>query len=278
MKNSNRLEVLDLLRGLSLISMICYHAAWDLVYMFGVEWPFYKSFGGYVWQQSICWSFILLSGFSVPLGKHPVKRGLIVFLCGAAVTAVTLILMPSNRVVFGILTFMGSAMILTGGLHNARKAAGAAAGLYPSERKADAATSLHISEKNKDSSTGLHISEGNAALLSFLLFLFLKPVNSHRLLFGIPLPENLYKNDLTAFFGFPPKSFFSTDYFSLLPWFFLFLTGFFLHFLILPEYGRPLEKAPCRPLQLIGRHTLFIYMLHQPVLYLIFSLVFSHKP
>ena len=263
-KNSNRLEVLDLLRGLTLISMICYHAAWDLVYMFGVEWPFYKSLGGYVWQQSICWSFILLSGFCVPLGKRPVRRGLIVFFCGAAVTAVTLIFMPSNRVVFGILTFMGSAMILAGGLHNT---------IHNSlTMTVHADDSLHNSGDPSPHTANTTLA---APILTFLTFLLLKPINSHRLAFNIPLPEALYRNNLTACFGFPPKSFFSTDYFSLLPWIFLFFTGYFLYFLILPKYRKALEKAPCKPLQFIGRHTLFIYMLHQPVIYLIFSLIFS---
>ena len=41
-----------------------------------------------VWQQSICWVFILLSGFCLPLGHHPFRRGAVVFGAGALVTAV----------------------------------------------------------------------------------------------------------------------------------------------------------------------------------------------
>ena len=55
---SVRFDGLDTLRGMTLLSMIAYHASWDLVYMFGVHWPWYRSFAAYVWQQSICWSFI----------------------------------------------------------------------------------------------------------------------------------------------------------------------------------------------------------------------------
>ena len=43
-----RYETLDTVRGLALVSMIAYHASWDLVYMFGVDWPFYHSFGAHV--------------------------------------------------------------------------------------------------------------------------------------------------------------------------------------------------------------------------------------
>ncbi len=76
----SRYELLDSIRGLVLISMILYHACWDLVYLFGKNWSWYQGTGAYLWQQSICQTFILLSGFCWSLGKKPAKRGLIVFL------------------------------------------------------------------------------------------------------------------------------------------------------------------------------------------------------
>lgn len=111
---STRCALLDELRGLDLISMMLYHGMWDLVYLFGVRAPWYGSWQGELWQQSICWVFILLSGFCLPLGRHPVKRGAVVFGCGVLVTAVTLIFMPADAVWFGVLTLLGSAMIITG--------------------------------------------------------------------------------------------------------------------------------------------------------------------
>ena len=60
---SERLALLDSLRGLTLISMILYHACWDAVYLLGANWPWYGSRAAYIWQQSICWTFIMLSGF-----------------------------------------------------------------------------------------------------------------------------------------------------------------------------------------------------------------------
>ena len=53
-----RYQTLDTVRGCALVSMILYHASWDLVYMFGVNWPWYHGFAAHVWQQSICWTFI----------------------------------------------------------------------------------------------------------------------------------------------------------------------------------------------------------------------------
>lgn len=35
---AKRYEILDFIRGLILISMIAYHAVWDMVYIFGEQW------------------------------------------------------------------------------------------------------------------------------------------------------------------------------------------------------------------------------------------------
>ena len=112
-QRSSRYALLDELRGLDLISMMLYHGCWDLVFLFGVQANWYFDWPGRLWQQSICWVFILLSGFCVPLGHHTLRRGAVVFGGGALVTAVTLLVMPEDRVVFGVLTLLGSAMLIT---------------------------------------------------------------------------------------------------------------------------------------------------------------------
>ena len=61
-QKKSRVEWLDSIRGITLISMILYHAVWDIVYIAKVDWDWFKSDGAYIWQQSICWTFILLSG------------------------------------------------------------------------------------------------------------------------------------------------------------------------------------------------------------------------
>lgn len=67
-QTSTRYALLDELRGLDLISMMLYHGTWDAVYLFGVAVPWYAGTPGRLWQQSICWGFILLSGFCLPMG------------------------------------------------------------------------------------------------------------------------------------------------------------------------------------------------------------------
>ena len=106
---------------------------------------------------------------------------------------------------------------------------------------------------------------------SALLFLLTRDVNAGSLGFeGLrlaALPEGLYRDLFTAYLGFPPAGFSSTDYFSLLPWCFLFLAGHFLSRL------RPEPPAgPRIPLvTAMGRHSLLLYMLHQPVIYVLLT-------
>ena len=115
-QQSLRYRLLDELRGLDLISMMLYHGMWDVVFLFGVAQKWYTGRPGFVWQQSICWVFILLSGFCLPLGHHPFRRGAVVFGAGALVTAVTLLFLPEDVVWFGVLTLLGSSRLRTAAL------------------------------------------------------------------------------------------------------------------------------------------------------------------
>ncbi len=75
----NRCQILDTIRGVTVLNMIAFHAIWDLVYLFGIKWGWYHGEGAYLWQQGICWSFIVLSGFCAGMSRHLLKRGMIVF-------------------------------------------------------------------------------------------------------------------------------------------------------------------------------------------------------
>ena len=239
-----RYALLDELRGLDLVSMMLYHACWDLVFLFGVEMKWYAATPGHLWQQSICWVFILLSGFCVPLGHHTLRRGATVFGAGVLITAVTLLFMPEERVIFGVLTFLGAAMLLTGILEPLLQKVPPAAGL----------------------------------VVSAVLFALCYSVSSGWVGVGswkLLLPQGLYANYLTAFFGFYPEGFFSTDYFALLPWIFLFWAGYFGHRSIGRARMEPLRRSVCAPLGWMGRHSLVLYLLHQPVIFGVLWVIFQ---
>ncbi|MGN1195315.1 MAG: heparan-alpha-glucosaminide N-acetyltransferase domain-containing protein [Acutalibacteraceae bacterium] len=242
--SDKRLHTLDGLRGFAVINMIFYHAIWDMVYIFGCDWAWYKGTGAHIWQQCICMTFITLSGFCSLLGKQTLKRGLVVFGGGALVTAVTLIAMPEDRVVFGILTFMGTAMIIVAALKKVLNKIPAVVGLI---------VSLVMFVLSR------HISKGYFGL-PFL---------------NVQLPKALYSGYISAFFGFPNEEFFSTDYFALFPWLFLFLFGLFLFRLTkdkLQDVKALKVKIPF--FGFVGRHSLIIYLLHQPIIYAVLYVFF----
>ena len=234
-----RLHLLDAFRGFLMLNMIAFHGMWDLVYLFGVDAPWYAGTPKYLWQQFICWSFILLSGFCWKLSRSHLRRGALVFGGGILISLVTLVLMPENRILFGVLTCIGSCMLL----------------MIPLEKLL------------------AKVPAGLGLLLSFAAFFLTRnfpagTVGFEGIVLGT-LPEGLYRNLLTAYLGFPPPEFWSTDYFPLLPWLFLFVTGYFL-FRLLDALGvnhTLFGRGKIPVLNALGRNSLFIYLLHQPALY-----------
>ena len=92
-----RYVLLYSIRGITLLSMILYHGMFDLVEIYGLHVPWFGDRPGYVWQQSICWIFILLSGFCWNLGKRHLKRGLVISAWGLLITGVTYAFMPIGK-------------------------------------------------------------------------------------------------------------------------------------------------------------------------------------
>lgn len=75
--------------------------------------------------------------------------------------------------------------------------------------------------------------------------------------------------------GFRYDGFVSYDYFPLLPYIFLFALGVWLGGYILRHRDARVLTMPMAPvLRAVGRHTLLIYLLHQPVLYGICALLY----
>lgn len=247
-----RLHLVDEYRGFWIINMLIYHGLWDWVYIFGYKCAWFESEYNIIWQQWGCWSFIFISGFCWQMSKHNFKRGLEVFFAGLLITVVTLIFMPESRVVFGVLTLLGSSMLL----------------MIPCETFFKKIPPLV------------------GATLSFLIFLFVYPINDGYLGFFniklITLPEELYSSLFSSYLGFTQPGFYSTDYFSLLPWFFMYSVGYFTYSFLLKSNTKPnireaslriLSKSLCTPVGWVGRNSLIIYMLHQPIIYGLLTLL-----
>ena len=252
---SSRYHTLDALRGLCVVSMVLYHAMYDLVAVKGYPVSWYFDVPGQIWQLSICCTFILLSGACWNLSRRHLQRGLLLVGCGGLITLVTALVLPSEVIWFGILVLLGLSCLLADGLQRLGKR-------------------LHLT-----------IPPVVGLAVCFLLFLIAWGVPRGYLGLGglrlVPLPGELYSTPWLAVLGFPSPSFVSSDYFPLLPWAFLYGTGVFLGQALFARpkaqpllQGRPLaENRWARPLLFIGRHSLLIYLLHQPVLMGVFLLV-----
>lgn len=237
-----RFERLDDIRGITLLSMILFHAVWDLVYIFDVNWSWFYTDMAFLWQQSICWTFIILSGFCWSLGRRKLRRAFIVFGAGALISLVTEIFMPAQRIRFGILTFLGVAALMLIFLEKLLKK------IVPWQGFAFACLAFVLLYGLNDGYIGI--------------FRFAKLYR---------LPGGVYQlGDFGTFLGFTESSFYSSDYFSLIPWIFLYLAGYFL-------YGMGMKRDGLATLaekkswgcfwNILGKKSLWIYMLHQPVVY-----------
>lgn len=83
-----RIWELDVFRGICILGMVLVHFIYDLVELYGIiDWS-YPAVFSFVkdWGGVL---FLLLSGVCATLGSRSVRRGLIVFACGLVCTAVT---------------------------------------------------------------------------------------------------------------------------------------------------------------------------------------------
>ena len=228
----------DTVRGILVLGMIVYHTLFDIaaVYGLGMDTPLMR--GANVVRDFGAACFIFLSGFCFHLGSRNVRKGLVLLAAGLVVTGATFLFDRETFVVFGVLTFLGAAKLLLCAVDRIFR---------------------HI-----------HPAAGCAA--SLLLFLLFFRCNfGYAGYYGAVLfrwPANLYANWFTAFLGFPFRGFSSADYFSLLPWFFIACCGWFFYRAAEPKEAFPRVMTVRVPvLAGAGKHSLLIYLLHQPIVY-----------
>ena len=200
-----RYALIDTLRGLAIISMIGYHACWIMSY-FGILISADTLFSSWfnAWQKSICISFIVIPGFSFSLGSNHVRSGLIVFGWGLIITVITVLFFYDIRIIFGVLTLTGSAILLT----------------IPVDKL------LNSRDIGNKSCYMIFLA------VEILLFLFTYNINRGYLGFGsfrLNLPAELYNGYIATYLGFMTPGFYSTDYFSLMPWYFLYFFRYDRH-------------------------------------------------
>ena len=117
---------------------------------------------------------------------------------------------------------------------------------------------------------------------SGMLFFLTRNINDGYLGFEdwnfFKIPEQLYLNKFTTYVGFTEAGFFSSDYFSLMPWFFLYLAGYYCLRFCETLGGLPqIFDYGSGFLSFFGRRSLLVYLLHQPLLYLLLTLILGSK-
>ena len=236
---TNRIERLDFLRGLAIIYVVFYHLIFDIVYILGKDVPFW----GTDWFEGIHTAFLLIlfgvSGICTGFSRNIIKRGAMLFLCGEALTILTEIFVSDMHIVFGVLSFFGVMMMVTGFIR-------------PLLDKLGYVQSFILC---------------GAMVLLFIIFSDFSSKEELNLIFcRIPLAlpndkEFLYPVGITA------KGFYSSDYFPLIPWGFAYLAGAALSKAVadrkLPKVLYSRIKAA--PINFAGRNSLWIYIIHQPV-------------
>ncbi len=237
-RNKIRFVWLDELRGVALISMLIYHTIFQSTVIGCADvYILYKPVSIF-FQLVAQLLFISIAGVSSYFSRHNLRRGGKVFACAVVITIVTYIVMPENKIVFGILHFLGLMMILYGIVLN----------------KATALPAVPMILANG---------------ILFFLFHFTKIGDEISMFFRSQRAvQYLIEKKWLRFFGLPDAKFFSSDYFPIFPWIFLFLCGVFLGKYIKENEEKFAKKRDgIAWLSFIGRHTLFIYMIHIPVIW-----------
>lgn len=247
MDTPRRYHTIDAIRAAAVISMVLYHLYYDIFCLFGGHPEYCFLTPIYLWERSICITFIIISGVSLNFSRHGYRRGLIVAGCAMAVTLVTYVMFPEEAIWFGVLHLLSVSMLLT--------------------------TAIRPLLNKLKPIVGM--------IVFFVLFMLCYGIpNRHIGLFSYPLirlPAALYQYKWLSVVGFLSGDYYSMDYFPILPWVFLFLFGYFLWRFIKEKGFDTVFYKKIPVLDFIGRHSLLIYMLHQPILYGICYLIMGQK-
>lgn len=229
-----RVHAMDELRGVAICGMILHHTFYDVTVLWGIGSTILYSTAGRLAQLLIAGTFLLLAGISSQFSRNNTKRGLICLGAGGLLTLITTVFVPEQMILFGVLHFLGVAILLHRLL------------------------SYRLNKMNQK--------------ILFVIFTILFVI-TRTMLPSFALPTALYQTPI-AFLLFvigiydPAMGIHSADYFPLIPWFFLFLAGTTLGEALKNGRAPDFFYRPHLPLfARIGKHSLLIYLVHQPIVY-----------
>ena len=274
---SNRVWEIDYLRGLCIILMVFDHIMWQIHDFIGGFFDIgswanpsipsfllnYHYFGTWYYTHNfriqframVLFIFFFLCGISINFSRNNVKRGLLCLGCGLIVTTVTSILCGINvlnvqdyLIIFGVLSCLGSSILIT---YFIRK----------------------LVYKLTDNNFKIWIAVGFG--LSWLVILLGKFFLAQFPYYYINKSSGLsWFTAITGnIIGFAR---FGGDYFPLFPYLGYTIIGCVIGELVYKNKESLFKKQPkwCIPISYVGRKTLWIYLLHIPVITVIHIIIF----
>ncbi len=241
-----RAGLMDEIRGFCILCMVFYHVGFDLYYNYEVKIPLMFDDWFEIVVQIFAGMFIFISGMSCRYSRNNAKRGIQCFFIGMCVTFVFAFIAPTAPVYFGILHCLGVCMMFYAiGEQQILK--------IPVKVAIPVLVVLFVMTRG-------------------LIYGYLGPANG----VGIRLPDFLYNAKLLFPLGFAAPGFTSMDYFPLMPWLFVFLAGAYIGgYAVNDKMPEFFYKTHCKPLAFIGKNTLWVYVLHQPIAIIILFLIFG---
>ncbi|WP_440952466.1 heparan-alpha-glucosaminide N-acetyltransferase [Methanococcoides sp. FTZ1] len=243
---------IDLLRGIAIIMMVAFHLAYDLNYLnaYGIE---LESGFGFIIGRTTAILFIVLAGISLTL-SHSRNRQIRSTGKGVGKAERTEKNEFIGYVKRGAKIFLWG-MVITAGSYIFLRDGVIVFGI------------LHF--------IGVTIALAYPFLRygKFNLILAIPAIAAGSWLQNITITKNWL-----FWAGLRQEGFHSYDYFPLLPWFGVLLIGIFLGNVLYPDYKRATllsaipeisEMLPVKGLCYMGRRSLLIYLLHQPLLVLL---------
>lgn len=250
--------------------MVAFHACYDIVYLWDIRLGWFRSPLQDVWRASISWCFLLIAGIMCSYSRNNLKRALKYLVVAAIIWIATTLIAVDTPISYGIIYCMGFSSLLAWALNELLRKKRDTCAIEPDGL---------VSHPSNDSKS---IELTFLAAMLLLAFLLTLEVPQGRLGLGslggpyITLPTGLYKTEVLNWLGFPGPSFASGDYYPPIPYSLLFLVGSALG-LNMKLHGVPsiLNKISCAPLEWIGRHALEIYVVHQPIVLALLTLIFD---
>jgi|SRR3989338_2740704 len=220
---------LDFFRGVAIIMMAVFHLVFDLYYFGGYGIDVGSGFWLY-FARATALIFVFLVGICLAISYERnnerfliknLKRGVKVFGFGLLITAITFLAFKNNFIVFGVLHFIGVAVIIS---------------------------------------------------MFFLRFKYLNLLLAIVfIVVGFYLSGLVFNFPWLVWIGLQPTGFYTFDYFPIFPWFGVVLLGVFAGKKLYSGGNRQFKiveasNSLSKLFSFLGRHSLVIYLIHQPII------------